>query len=66
MSILSINFNCIHFTKCLFDSKENNLNITEGKKYIYEAITKTLCASLNKKATPTANTDLYIMYKTHL
>lgn len=58
MSILSVNFNCIHFTKCLFNSKENNLNITTGTKYTYELKTKTLCASFNKKGTPTANTDL--------
>jgi len=58
MSILSVNFNSIHFTKCLFNSKENNLNITKGIKYTYETITKTLCASINKKGIPTANTDL--------
>lgn len=29
-------------------------------------LTKPLCASLNKKGTPTANTDLQMMYKNHL
>jgi len=33
------------------------LNITAGTKYTYETKTKTLCASINKKGTPTANTD---------
>lgn len=58
IGILYVNFKCIHITKCLFNSKENKLNITTGTKYTYETITKTLCVSVNKKGTPTANTDL--------
>lgn len=57
MSTLSVNFNHIHFTKCLFNSKKN-LNITKGIKYTYELIIRTLCASVKKKGTHIANTDL--------